>query len=735
MKRFLSAIIFVSWAVISFSSCTKDVADPVGPVDIVEPRTMTQEQIDAENKETLSTLQYLLCAPLINDVVASRKDITDGGRLVGYRIRFRKGGFKSVYLDVLGTGCKYLPVSIKEEGGLHWWTIDGQIYKDSNNNAQSVESSPLFFQSLLGVWYFKYQNNSVYKKYCKAEEYTNLSVVKKVFEEDGQLFFELCDGYRLGCPCQMDKDVYFSGARGVFCMPGYSEAVDYTLVGFDAASTKVSASMEPAGWTASVSNGKVFITAPKSFTAPATLTLSVSDGTTSVTRSAVVQPGNFSVADPGEQPCTAVQKCNLVVTSNVSYSFEIPSEASSWLSYSITTTDDLYNLMLKANAAKDSRSASIAFKDALGAVMATLEIVQCGRGADYFGVTVAEFCAASVAGEDYYILSGVPSAIGADGSMTLTDATGSVSVGAPENYARYAARFTSSTKLYVQGHRSVSGGQPKLVDASIKYFIDHSVHANAGWMELPADEYWNSLEFFHHPMTIDGKVTRNYSFYWDYENLVSQWVAYPLNPWLRSKGGRSDVWGLDPLLPRDKQPVLLNPYSGSNAGFSVDRGHQMPSADRYLYKANVESFYGTNMTPQKSSFNQGFWVGVEESVRGWAYKCDTLYVVTGCTVDDAMGKAYDNDGKKVTVPGHYYKALLAYKKDPSFGHNGYMAIGLWVRQGEDSMPNVGPALSVSILELEALTGHDFFANLPAAVGEEMTDEIEIENPATVSWWW
>lgn len=32
-------------------------------------------------------------------------------------------------------------------------------------------------------------------------------------------------------------------------------------------------------------------------------------------------------------------------------------------------------------------------------------------------------------------------------------------------------------------------------------------------------------------------------------------------------------------------------------------------------------------------------------------------------------------------------------------------------------------------------GIDFFANLPAAIGEDAAAKVEAEDPATVSWWW
>ena len=42
---------------------------------------------------------------------------------------------------------------------------------------------------------------------------------------------------------------------------------------------------------------------------------------------------------------------------------------------------------------------------------------------------------------------------------------------------------------------------------------------------------------------------------------------------------------------------------------------------------------------------------------------------------------------------------------------------------------------MSIQELEAKTGVNFFVNLPAAIGDAAAAAVEKENPNSVSWWW
>lgn len=260
-----------------------------------------------------------------------------------------------------------------------------------------------------------------------------------------------------------------------------------------------------------------------------------------------------------------------------------------------------------------------------------------------------------------------------------------------------------------------------------------------GWMELPAIP--EGMDAFTHSMTVGSVSTRNYSFLWDYSNLVAPWVAYPLCVWnMSGKAGRTNAWDLDPLLPANKQPVLTRGFSEGNAGWFA-RGHQIASADRQTsYSSNAMTFYGTNMTPQiNNGFNADIWANLEGKVRSWAGRSDTLYVVTGCVIDYKKGEtvkyAVDNYGKKVTVPTAYYKVVLRYMKNSTVGYSGYSACAVWLDHKVYSTKNIDSKYSMSVKDLEKRLNMDFFVNLPAVVGEEMAAKIESEDPSKVSWWW
>ena len=216
--------------------------------------------------------------------------------------------------------------------------------------------------------------------------------------------------------------------------------------------------------------------------------------------------------------------------------------------------------------------------------------------------------------------------------------------------------------------------------------------ATSGWLELPAFEQNDGFFFGTHSMDGGAYVSkeksgvRNWSFYYDY-------AAYG--------------------------------YSFSSGGWT--RGHQLPSADRLEYAANTSTFYPTNMTPQDYNFNCDIWADLENQVRDFATRSDTLYICTGADVRSSTQRSGSKTGHQALVPTHYYKALLRKRGSD------YSAVGYYLPH------NMGPEASdymgdyrdyvCSISELESLTGIDFFVNLPALLGADKAKEIEEASPS------
>ena len=266
--------------------------------------------------------------------------------------------------------------------------------------------------------------------------------------------------------------------------------------------------------------------------------------------------------------------------------------------------------------------------------------------------------------------------------------------------------------------------------------------ASMDWLELPACKADDGREVLVHDMKGGKYVSkaksgvRNFSCYWDYKAHMSLWVAYPLNNSLMGTGKFDYVWKFDPIIPEKDQPnITAHSYGGlAFDGKNWNRGHQMPRADRQTSQAAVTSTcYPTNMTPQDGSFNAGIWARLEGKVRNYASSADTLYVVTGALWENSSRVSGSSSGFAVRIPTHYFKALLykgtsAYAKDTQ----GYMMAG-FILPHDTGISN-GNCLDyrVTIDELEARTGIDFFPNLEKR-NETLSKQLEAASPNAQFW--
>ena len=246
------------------------------------------------------------------------------------------------------------------------------------------------------------------------------------------------------------------------------------------------------------------------------------------------------------------------------------------------------------------------------------------------------------------------------------------------------------------------------------------------WMELPAmdDEDYG---YYSHSFAMNDKVYRNYSFAWSQKDLVSVWVAYPLCGMYTNKTvERTDDFKYDPILGKENSS---NPGSGYAGDYA--RGHQLPSADRLCSRdANAQTFYGSNIAPQLNEHNEGIWSDLEDKVRKVANASDTTYVVTGCVVDGATEFSTDTDGKTITIPVAFFKAVLRYKKGADAEWTG---AGFYTEHKNYTDKSL-KAVSMTIDELEKKTGLDFFVNLTDKIGKDAAAAVEAQNPAESSVW-
>ena len=246
------------------------------------------------------------------------------------------------------------------------------------------------------------------------------------------------------------------------------------------------------------------------------------------------------------------------------------------------------------------------------------------------------------------------------------------------------------------------------------------------WMELPARNDKN-LTYISHKFEMDSKIYRNYTIGWSQADLVSLWVAYPLNKTYTQKNvDRTDKWAYDPVLGKNLSAAPFSNYAGDYA-----RGHQLPSADRLCSApANNQTFYGTNIAPQLNEHNEGIWSNLENHVRTIANASDTTYVVTGCLVEGSTETSTDSDGKTITIPVAFYKAVLRYEKG---AQTEWTCAGFFTEHKNYTDKSL-KKIAMSIDELEEKTGFDFFVNLADKIGKDKADALEAKNPVDEKIW-
>ncbi|HEU4496681.1 MAG TPA: DNA/RNA non-specific endonuclease [Flavobacterium sp.] len=208
------------------------------------------------------------------------------------------------------------------------------------------------------------------------------------------------------------------------------------------------------------------------------------------------------------------------------------------------------------------------------------------------------------------------------------------------------------------------------------------------------------------PASTTGQVVRHTNYILSYNEKYEQaeWVFYYLDGSKSSKTNfKRPYFMLDPKV--ETKSADYKNYK--NSGY--DKGHLCPAADRKFSKeAFEETFFTSNVSPQKHEFNAGIWNRLENKTRYWAKKSGGLYVVAGGVLKDGL-KTIGRE--KVAVPGYFYKILLQ--------ENGgdYKMIAFLMPAEMSDRPLYEYAVAVD--EVETITGIDFFPALPDAVENEL----------------
>ena len=202
-----------------------------------------------------------------------------------------------------------------------------------------------------------------------------------------------------------------------------------------------------------------------------------------------------------------------------------------------------------------------------------------------------------------------------------------------------------------------------------------------------------------------------YSLMYNEEHEQPAWVNYMLcRNRLNGTFDRTNDYREDPAV------TTRSALPGDFERSGYEQGHLAPAEDfSFNGVAMSESFFMSNMSPQHPSCNRGIWKRLENEVRRWAEKYDTLYITCGPIFSDSLKAIGENN---VSVPGFYYKVIL------NKTGNNYKGIGFIIpnRKEQTKIKN----FVVPIRFIESITAVNFFPDLPDAIENEIEQNINID---------
>lgn len=187
------------------------------------------------------------------------------------------------------------------------------------------------------------------------------------------------------------------------------------------------------------------------------------------------------------------------------------------------------------------------------------------------------------------------------------------------------------------------------------------------------------------------------------------WTYYHYKKkYLSGSHHRSSGFKSDPVLLTDS----ASPEEYRHSGF--DRGHMVPSGDMKISRAaQRESFYMSNVSPQRPRFNRGIWRKLENQVRDWVRAKGDVHVYTGPVF---LKAARFIKGTKLAIPDAFYKIIL--KKNDS----GAKVIA-FLMPNKRSDRDISEFI-VNVNEIEKKTDIDFLSDLPDNIENKIEREIK-----------
>ena len=176
----------------------------------------------------------------------------------------------------------------------------------------------------------------------------------------------------------------------------------------------------------------------------------------------------------------------------------------------------------------------------------------------------------------------------------------------------------------------------------------------------------------------------------------------------------------DPRLPDGFRRIVHSDYSGSG----YDRGHLVPSADRFANpELNEETFMMTNIVPQEGALNQYPWEKLESYARGQARRGNDVYQIAGVYGDKGKIKG------RITIPESCWKVIVILPRgaSPDRIDKRVRVIAVDMPNEENIQNQPWERYRTTIRDIEQKAGINLFPDLPQDLQDILENRLEIQN--------
>ena len=182
---------------------------------------------------------------------------------------------------------------------------------------------------------------------------------------------------------------------------------------------------------------------------------------------------------------------------------------------------------------------------------------------------------------------------------------------------------------------------------------------------------------------------------------------------VKAKGySREDISFVEDREVKYANRATLKDYKGSG----YDRGHCVPNGDvNHDQRSQNESFYLSNIFPQKASLNRKGWKKMEYVVRGLALRYGKVNIVTGSIYNyGSYSSAKKIGARKVIVPTHFYKVVYSAADKKMWA---------WLMPNSSVPENKAHQYRVSVDTIEKFANIDLFNQIPIKYQAQMESVI------------